>query len=149
MQYPSGPQGAMVHTGFYETYQSVSSQVIDAVNKTLQKYPNAHIVINGHSLGSALATFAALDIKEKLNPPNQFTFYSFGAPRIGNQNMSDYIFSYFPSEGKTTYYRILNQNDIFGHTPPSEMGFHHVGDEVWYNDPTDMESYQLCHNRPG
>jgi predicted lipase len=99
MQYPNGPEGAMVHTGFYETYSSVSEQVIAAVNKTLQKYPNAHIVINGHSLGSALATLAALDIKEKLSPPNKFTFYSFGAPRIGNQNMSEYIFSYFPSEG--------------------------------------------------
>ena len=35
MQYPNGPEGAMVHTGFYETYSSVSEQVIAAVNKTL------------------------------------------------------------------------------------------------------------------
>lgn len=148
MQYPGGPEGALVHTGFYETYSAVSDQVIAAVNKYLSQYPQAHIVINGHSLGSALATMAALDIKEKINPPNKFTFYSFGAPRVGNQNMSDYIFSYFPSEGQTTYYRVINQNDIFPHLLATELGFSHAGDEVWYDDPSELESYQFCHNKP-
>ena len=91
---------------------------------------------------------AALDIKEKINPANKFTFYSFGAPRVGNQNMSDYIFSYFPSEGQTTYYRVINQNDIFPHALPTELGFQHAGDEVWYDDASELESYQFCHNRP-
>jgi len=39
MQYPGGPEGALVHTGFYETYSAVSDQVIAAVNKYLNQYP--------------------------------------------------------------------------------------------------------------
>ena len=34
-QYPGGPVGALVHTGFYDAYQTVSSQVITAVNNLL------------------------------------------------------------------------------------------------------------------
>jgi Lipase (class 3) len=31
-----------------------------------------------------LATFAAIDIKEKLSPSNALKLYTFGSPRTGN-----------------------------------------------------------------
>ncbi len=61
--YPGGPQGAMVHTGFYDSYMTMSSQVIPAVTALTKAHPDALLIVTGHSLGAAQSTFAALDIK--------------------------------------------------------------------------------------
>jgi predicted lipase len=88
----------MVHGGFYDAYQDISPQVIDAVSGYLNQYPSAQISITGHSFGAALATFAAIDIIDRLKPFfNQVNFYTFGSPRTGNQAFTDYIFALFPN----------------------------------------------------
>ena len=66
--YKTGPQGAMVHYGFYTDYQDLGSQVIAAVRDYLAEHLTASISVTGHSLGAALATFAVLDIKEQIKP---------------------------------------------------------------------------------
>lgn len=58
--------GSLVHNGFYTTYNMVSWEVIWNVETLLQKYPTASILVTGHSLGAALATHAAVDIKRSI-----------------------------------------------------------------------------------
>lgn len=53
-----------MHRGFYTSFLDVEPQLIDAVKPLLAKYPTASLLVTGHSLGAALATFAAVDIKE-------------------------------------------------------------------------------------
>ena len=103
--------------------------------------------MTGHSLGAAIATFAALDIKEQLNPTNRFDFYTFGSPRTGDETFTDYIFSHFPSNG--SYYRVTHLNDLVPHSPSIEEGFNHAGDEVWYNDAENPSGYKICRNHAG
>ena len=59
-----------VHSGFFTAYTSVAPQVINPLRDLLNLYPSASILITGHSLGGALATFAAIDIKRKLKINN-------------------------------------------------------------------------------
>jgi len=40
--------------------------------------------VTGHSLGGAMSTFAALDIKQNIKTNNTIKFYSYGSPRPGN-----------------------------------------------------------------
>ena len=80
----AGEDGALVHNGFYQTYQFVSAQVLSSVSALLKEHPSASILVTGHSLGAALATHAAVDIKRSLNPTQKVTFYSYGSPRVGN-----------------------------------------------------------------
>jgi predicted lipase len=71
-----------VHTGFYSAHQAAMQQVTDAVVDILKQKPFLRrIVVTGHSLGGALATLTALDLKSA----NFGTVYTitFGSPRIG------------------------------------------------------------------
>lgn len=128
--------GAEVHEGFYSAYTAVASQVINSVKALKAAYPTASFLITGHSLGGALATFAALDIKTTLGVSTTMQMYTFGSPRCGNQAFSDFVFKEFATQG---YQRITHYNDVVPHLPPSEMGFNHAGNEVWQkNAGTDL-----------
>jgi predicted lipase len=98
--------------------------------------------VTGHSLGGALATFAALDVK-KNHPTRSAVLYTFGQPRNGNEAFSNYIYSLYP-EG--TYYRIIHTTDLAPHLPMTEQGFNHAGDEVWYTSDNDLNEYKVCKN---
>ncbi len=76
--------GAQVHEGFFSAYDAVSGQVISAVKSILSVHPTATLFVTGHSLGGALATFAAVDIKRTIATNNKITLYSYGSPRTGN-----------------------------------------------------------------
>ena len=62
VQYADVPD-TQVHSGFYTAYRAVSGRVISSLRALIQQYPTASLLLTGHSLGGALATFAALDIK--------------------------------------------------------------------------------------
>lgn len=72
-----------MHKGFYLGYLSVAQQVRDNIKEHLQKYPKAKIYVTGFSLGGALATVAALDIKYNFGHVDEY--YGFGQPRVGNK----------------------------------------------------------------
>ena len=50
-----------ISSGFWEAYTVVRSYVHEILRRELKKQP-APIFFTGHSLGGALATFAALDV---------------------------------------------------------------------------------------
>jgi predicted lipase len=106
---------------------------------------NSKMLITGHSLGAALATLAALDIKRRLAPTNHIDFYTFGSPRVGNVNFTNYLMEQFP-DGK--YDRVTHYNDMVAHVPPPIMGFNHGGNEVWYKNSGDDLTWVECENAP-
>lgn len=113
--------GAQVHRGFLAAYTGVQSQVTSAVRGLLANFPTARVLITGHSLGGALASLAAVDLKEQFGLNNNFiTFYTYGCPRVGNQAFSDYVFRLFPDGG---HQRITHSSDVVPHLPPASFGF--------------------------
>ena len=94
-----------------------------------------------------LATFAAVDAKEKLKPTtNEFIIHNFGSPRPGNQAFTDYIMTLFPGNA---FFRVVHSSDVVPHLPMTELGFNHAGNEVWYfNRDLDL-SYKICENSVG
>lgn len=61
----------------------------------IKEYPNAKLVLTGHSLGGAVATLAAIDFAHK-NIHVDRTIV-FGAPRVGNARFAEYGASKIPN----------------------------------------------------
>jgi hypothetical protein len=138
----------MVHSGDYDAYEVVSPQVISIVESLLAKHSTANVVVTGHSLGAALATFAAVDIKAQISiASSKIIFYTFGSPRTGNQAFTDYVFSLYPNGG---YQRVTHFDDGVPVAPAIVFGYNHAGDEVWYSS-SDFNNltYKVCRNKAG
>jgi predicted lipase len=71
-----------VHQGFYNAFAGVEGYIRTEVQKLVALYRSAKIHMTGYSLGSALATIAALDLQVLFGNVNQI--YTFGEPRVGN-----------------------------------------------------------------
>jgi len=133
--YPDQPT-VQVHAGFVAAWQSVKSQVMQAIMFSQQKCNCKDITFTGHSLGGAMAVLAAMDFYRSYNiVPNITTF---GCPRIGNTAFSNYFNATIGSYSA----RIVNMNDIVPHVPLESQGFHHVKTEYWFKNGT--LSYITC-----
>ncbi len=73
-----------VHRGFLEAYLQIREQVLDALSALRRLHAASPLLLTGHSLGGALATFAALDVIHLLNDSVP-VLYTFGKPRVGNR----------------------------------------------------------------
>ena len=60
----------------------------------LKKYRGSSIYVTGHSLGGAIATVAALDIRHTYDAPMKV--YTFGQPRVGNALYAKYFIDKIP-----------------------------------------------------
>ena len=114
-----------VHKGFYESVQSVITDVLEEVKRLRELYPSYKIVATGHSLGAALATLTAVDLIEA-NIPTQI--FNFGSPRIFDEDCAKEVSALVENRVRVTHYK-----DIVPHTPLERMQFMHISGE-WYED---------------
>lgn len=108
----TGKSYGFVHRGFMDIVrQKIGDSLLDTVR---QLDPTIPCYITGHSLGSAIATLAALEIA--LNIPQireQIQLYTYAAPRVGNYDFAEVHNSLIPNS-----YRIVNQGDFVPLIPP-------------------------------
>ena len=138
--------GTNVHKGFHRAYVALAEQVRANVKELISKHPLSKVVITGHSLGGALATLAAEDLKETLNLDRSKTFIiTFGQPRTGDNGWADHLLEAFPD----TYFRIVHADDVVAQVPTNTQGFKHAGQEIWYPSQEPENIYKICINKPG
>ena len=98
--------GGEMHSGFYDAFENVRSMVEGAINDP--SHADKPLYVTGHSLGGAVATVAA---KKLAHPGGIAACYSFGAPRVGDD---DWI-----AEIRAPIYRLVNSADCVTMLPPS------------------------------
>ncbi|TYI09501.1 hypothetical protein ES332_A09G077500v1 [Gossypium tomentosum] len=82
LKYPGMPN-AMVHHGFYTAYHNTTIRpgILYAVKKAKEFYEDLDIMVTGHSMGGAMASFCALDLKSVTNEhdivPHLPPYYSY------------------------------------------------------------------------
>ncbi len=107
-----GLANSKIHSGFADIYQKLAQQTRQIAS---QLNPRVPCYISGHSLGSALATLAALDLA--LNIPklkDQIRLYTYAGPRIGNPKFAQIHSQMIPNS-----YRISNLADLVPLSPPT------------------------------
>ncbi|MDF5721451.1 MAG: lipase [Rhizonema sp. PD37] len=107
-----GFANSKIHSGFARIYQRLAQQTHDIASKL---NPSVPCYISGHSLGSALATLAAVDIAQKFPKlKEQIRLYTYGGPRVGNPNFAQIHSQIVPNS-----YRIFNLADTIPLSPPT------------------------------
>ncbi|KAJ4805250.1 Alpha/beta-Hydrolases superfamily protein [Rhynchospora pubera] len=134
LDYPGMP-GARVHHGFYSAYHRTSLRpaILSAVQNIKSTYWNISIIVTGHSMGGALATFCALDLVVN-SGEKDVQLMTFGQPRVGNAVFATDFNEYIPKA-----IRLTHQNDIVPHMPPyysyfPTITYHHFSREVWLRE---------------
>jgi len=107
-----------VHRGFVEQYLQSREDIIDLVRDT-----TGPVEVTGHSLGAALATICAVDIKEYLK--RDVKCITFASPRVGNDSFGE-RYRKSVSEGSR---RVTCRLDTVPRVPLG-IRFTHVTDEV-------------------
>ncbi|XP_051124371.1 phospholipase A(1) DAD1, chloroplastic-like [Andrographis paniculata] len=112
----------MVERGFRSLYtsgdgdrRSLRELVREEVGRILEKYGGDEplsFTFTGHSLGAALATLAAYDIKETFGESPMVTVISFAGPRVGNWSFRCRL-----EEQGTKVLRIVNSDDLITKVP--------------------------------
>lgn len=123
-----------VHDGFYLAWQALQNTVYLQVQELRNQYSTASLSVTGHSLGGAIATLAAVDLKQAFGDIQHL--YTFGEPRVGNDQFAAYF------QTIATSIRVVHYADIVPHLPWASSGFYHQGTEIWYDKS--MTNYVVC-----
>lgn len=113
-----------MHAGFFAAWTGRRASILSAIQDLRSKHPTYKIVITGHSLGGAVATLAAADLR---NMDYELDLYTYGSPRVGNS-----IFAYFVSGQAGITARVTHVNDPVPKLPPMTLTlFRHTTPEYW------------------
>ncbi|KAF5379658.1 hypothetical protein D9615_005772 [Tricholomella constricta] len=136
----SAPPGTKVHTGFLVAWNSIVVQVLAIVTQQLKAHFGYSLVTVGHSLGGALATLAAVTLKQNF-PETEIRTYSYGAPRIGNKEFAEYVNADFGPRA----FRVVHTTDGVPTIISTSLGYHHHGIEYWQSeDPASKDTTFQC-----
>jgi len=117
-----GCVGCKCHPGFYNTYQSINTEVLAA----LQKLPSGKLIITGHSLGAAQATHCAIHLHTHGLTVDHI--YTVGQPRVGND-----AFANFYDRLGLDHWRVTHHRDPVPHLPWRGLGnYKQVLREAYY-----------------
>jgi len=94
-------KGVKTHKGFQSAFQKIEKEVLSK----LKEFSDYSLYLTGHSLGGALALIAT----RAINYNNLAACYTFGSPKVGNEEFDDEI--------KPPIYRIVNAFDIVPFLP--------------------------------
>nr|POE51643.1 lipase a [Quercus suber] len=131
-----------VHMGFQTSWRNTRDVIFSDLQKQLALYPHYRLHLIGHSLGGAVAALAGLDFQARGWDP---TVTTFGEPRIGNENLAEYLDQRFDlsrsmwstrNDTASRYRRVTHVDDPIPLLPLSEWGYAMHAGEIHISKPS-------------
>lgn len=119
--------GCLAELGFWSSWKLVRDDIIKELKEVVAQNPEYELVVVGHSLGAAIATLAATDLRGKGYPSAKL--YAYASPRVANAALAKYI----TAQGNN--FRFTHTNDPVPKLPLLSMGYVHVSPEYWITSP--------------
>src|SRR4051812_36348517 len=129
LQVPStlpGCKSCWVHSGFSIGWSERRTAVLSAVTSALTSHPSYTLIVTGHSIGGAVGTLAAAELRTL---GHSVDLYNYGSPLVGNPAFANFITSQAPKLGGN--YRMTHVNDPIPQLPPTWTGYQHISPEYW------------------
>ncbi|KAJ4374048.1 hypothetical protein N0V83_002787 [Neocucurbitaria cava] len=123
--------GCTAHRGFWQSWVDARDRATPAVKQASTSFPDYQIAVTGHSLGAAIATLAAAQLR---NSGYTVALYNFGSPRVGGTKISSYI-----TNQPGGNYRVTHWNDPVPKLPLLTMGYVHISPEYYINKPNQQD----------
>lgn len=124
--------GCTVHAGFMTSWKQTRRHIMPHLKELVKMYPDYQLTLVGHSLGGAVAALASLEFHALGWDPQVTTF---GEPRIGNFELTQYIDKKFTPDlaANTTnrYRRVTHIDDPVPLLPLGEWGYSMHAGEVF------------------
>ncbi|MCJ1469971.1 hypothetical protein MMC07_008616 [Pseudocyphellaria aurata] len=120
--------GCTAHQGFWNSWLEARDGVLKTLMNTAKQNPSSKVVVVGHSLGGAIADFAAAEIRKQ---GVTVDLYTYGAPRIAGTVLSDFI----TNQNRGGNFRSTHYNDPVPRLPPIVLGSVHISPEYWITTP--------------
>lgn len=114
--------GCLAEMGFRTAWKVVRDEVLETLSSAAKEHPDYDVVVVGHSLGAAIATLAAGDIRGR---GYAATLYAYASPRVGNRKLAHHI----TAQGNN--YRFTHLNDPVPKLPLLLVGYVHVSPEYY------------------
>lgn len=115
--------GCAVHSGFKIAWESIREYTLDFIKAAFAEYPGYTLVVTGHSLGGAVGTLAAIELR---NLGYACDLYTYGSPRVGNLALVKYVTNQVGAEYRATHF-----DDPVPRLPPILFGYFHTSPEYW------------------
>ena len=125
-----------VEAGFYKLYEQLYPFIYNKIDKLSRKYQTNKLLLTGHSMGATLSSLFSYNLS-KIN--YNITTITFGSPRVGN-----YEFVQDFASNNITSFRITHYYDIVPHLPQYRLNYHHIPNEIWYNEKNIL--YEICNH---
>ena len=112
-----------MHEGVQDGIDAVFPEMLAEVQRLQALHPDFTVLVNGHSLGGALATMSAIRLQIAGVDVKLITV---GGYRIGDPDFVDFFNQRIPDA-----YRVVNNKDLAVHGPMRFLGYKHVGTEMY------------------
>jgi pimeloyl-ACP methyl ester carboxylesterase len=119
--------GCLAELGFWSSWRLVRDKILPQLKDAVSQNPDYEVVVVGHSLGAAIASLAAADLRVKGYPSAKL--YAYAAPRVANPALAKFI----TAQGNN--YRFTHTNDPVPKLPLLSMGYVHISPEYYITAP--------------
>ncbi|KAK5939369.1 hypothetical protein PMZ80_008673 [Knufia obscura] len=122
--------GCLVHRGFLSSWDDSKDSITATLTQAKSDHPDYSIAATGHSLGGAIATLAAADLRQQ---GFDIALYTYGSPMVGNADFANFV-----TGQNGGNYRVTHAADAVPKLPGYLLDYRHVSPEYWINAPSNQ-----------